>query len=70
MFKYRTYGKAELALLYNPYMSAAGARKKLMQWIALHPTLKDDLLNTGFCENSRSFTPIQVRLIVAALGEP
>lgn len=69
-FRFRTYGKTELALCYNPNMSGQGARKKLMQWIHLHPTLPSDLTDAGFCETAHTFTPIQVRLIVDALGEP
>ncbi len=69
-FQIRTYGKAELAQLYNPNISAAGARKKLMYWINLHPTLRDSLYRMGYAETNHNFTPAQVRLIVEALGEP
>ncbi|MBQ8874010.1 MAG: DUF4248 domain-containing protein [Bacteroides sp.] len=69
-FKYRMYGKTELALQYCPHLSASAARRKLMQWIELHPTLQETLQRYGLKESSRCFTPIQVRLIVEAIGEP
>lgn len=69
-FQYRMYGKSELALKYCPHLSASAARRKLMQWIELQPQLVEDLQHLGLVENSRCFTPIQVRLIVEAIGEP
>lgn len=69
-FHYRMYGKTELALLYCPHLSSSAARRKLMQWIALQPQLVEDLHRMGMVDNSRCFTPIQVRLIVEAIGEP
>ena len=68
--KIKTYGKGELAQLYCPNITTAAARKKLMQWIHLYPNLMDNLHRAGFSDATRSFTPAQVRLIVAALGEP
>lgn len=69
-FQYRMYGKTELALKYCPHLSGSAARRKLMQWIGLQPQLVEELHHMGLMENSRSFTPIQVRLIVEAIGEP
>ena len=69
-FPYRMYRKTELALLYCPHLSSSAARRKLMQWIALQPQLVEDLHRMGMADNSRCFTPIQVRLIVEAIGEP
>lgn len=66
----RSYGKGELALLYNPHLTASAARKKLSAWMAFHPTLMDSLLRTGYDPSRRCFTPRQVELIVEALGEP
>ena len=68
--KIRAYGKGELAQLYCPNITAASARKKLMQWIGYYPHLMENLQAIGFSNASRSFTPAQVRLIVEALGEP
>lgn len=69
-FEYRTYGKGELANLYSPHISSGAACRKLMGWIRFHPTLMDALTAVGFTERSRTFTPIQVKLIIDALGEP
>ena len=69
-FKIRTYGKGELAQLYCPYLSTSAARRKLMQWIELQPRLVEILYASGLTEHSKSFTPIQVKYIVEALGEP
>ena len=69
-FQIRTYGKGELAQLYAPHVTPAAACRKLMHWISLQPQLVEALKRYGLKENSRTFTPIQVRLIVEALGEP
>lgn len=69
-FEIRSYGKGELALLYNPNITASAARRKLMQWISFYPNLLSDLLKAGFTDSSKTFTPAQVRLITHALGEP
>jgi hypothetical protein len=69
-FQVRTYGKGELAMLYAPHVSQAAACKRLMYWISLQPQLVDALKRYGLTPTSRTFTPIQVRLIVDALGEP
>ena len=69
-FTYRMYGKTELALLYCPYLSGSAARRKLLQWIRMQPRLLTDLQDLGFSKDTRKFTPVQVRLIVGALGEP
>lgn len=66
----RSYGKGELSSMYNPNISPSAARKKLSQWMHHHPTLMHRLLDTGYNENQRAFTPKQVRLIFDALGEP
>ena len=44
--------------------------KKLMYWISLQPQLVEALKCHGLTDKSRTFTPIQVRLIVEAIGEP
>lgn len=69
-FQYRVYGKSELAMKYCPYLSESAARRKLMNWIKMQPALVETLRRYGFKESSRCFTPIQVRLIVEAIGEP
>ena len=69
-FVIRSYGIGELASCYNPHISVGAARRKLMAWIHLQPALVEALQATGFSHKVRSFTPTQVRLIVAAIGEP
>ena len=70
IFKIRTYGKSELAQLYCPYLSSSAARRKLMQWIGMQPALVKELLDSGLAEKAKAFTPIQVKMIVEAIGEP
>ncbi len=65
----KTYGKSELAMKYNPHITASAARRKLNSWIENYPGLRQQLEAIGSAK-SRSYTPAQVRLIVEALGEP
>jgi len=70
-FKIRTYGRTELARLYDPYITPEGAWKKLREWIAHHPTLPERLQQLGYDANKqRIFTPAQVQAIVEVIGEP
>lgn len=69
-FKIRTYGKAELGLMYCPDVASDTARKKLMYWISLQPGLVEALRRYGLTDTAKTFTPLQVRLIVEAIGEP
>ena len=69
-FKLREYGRMELAQLYSPDIAPESAWKKLRKWIDLNPGLVDRLRALGYDSHTRSFTPAQVRAIVAALGEP
>ena len=69
-FIIRSYGKGELAALYLPDISARSALNTFNQWIHKCPGLTDRLETTGLRPNDRRFTPMQVRIIVEALGEP
>lgn len=69
-FKIRAYGIGELACCYFPDITVGAARRKLMYWISLQPDLVAALRATGFNGRVRGFLPVQVRLIVEALGEP
>ena len=69
-FVIRTYGRTELAQIYCPNLCPEAAFRKLKHWIDLCPDLRDGLSALGGSSRSRSYTPAQVRLIVAALGEP
>ncbi|MBR5351627.1 MAG: DUF4248 domain-containing protein [Prevotella sp.] len=69
-FVIRAYGRSELALLYSPDISAMAAYKRLCRWIAHYPGLQEQLERVGHSSHSRQYTPMQVKLIVEALGEP
>ena len=51
----RSYSKSELAILYSP---------------SITPGLLEQLAATGMLPNAKCYTPIQVHVIVEALGEP
>ena len=68
--KIRSYGKTELALLYNPHLSTQHARRKLMHWISISPTLTQRLQSLGYHPSDRIFSPPQVQAIVDELLEP
>ena len=64
-FVIRTYGRTELAQIYCPNLCPEAAFRKLKHWIDLCPDLRDGLSALGGSSRSRSYTPAQVRLIVA-----
>ena len=69
-FKIHSYGVTELAMLYSPELTASGALKRFRRWIDYNPVLHEQL---GFTKGKRrpsSFTPSEVKIIVAELGEP
>ena len=69
-FKIRTYGRMELAQLYCPELSSSAAYRKVTAWIELYPGLSEKLAALGHDSRRRSYTPMEVRAIVNALGEP
>lgn len=69
-FRIKSYGRTELAQLYNPTVAAETAWRKLRSWIAAYPGLLDQLKAIGYHTTQRTFTPAEVRLIVEAIGEP
>lgn len=69
-FILRSYGRTELALLYNPDMSPEGAYRRLRKWISVYPNLENELMRRGKRPKARVYTPAQVQAIVDALGEP
>lgn len=69
-FRIRTYGRTELAQLYFPDLCPQAAFRKLNQWIDFHPTLRGELVSQGLSPKLRTYTPMQVGLIIGALGEP
>ncbi len=69
-FRFRAYGRTELAQAYNPHLSPGAAWQKLSLWIRLYPELTERLKAIGYSPHQRVFTPRQVAMIVEALGEP
>lgn len=70
VFRYRIYGKRELALLYFPTLKGDQAVRKLQRWIVRCTPLRTSLQETDYVLKSREFTARQVRLIISYLGEP
>ena len=69
-FVIRAYGRTELAQCYFPNLSPQSAYRKLESWIDYHPTLRERLRSTSTNPHSRVYMPVQVRMIVEAIGEP
>ena len=66
IFQIRSYGKSELALCYSPDITESAARR----WIDRKPGLMGAMRAAGYNELSHTFLPLEVKLIVEALGEP
>ena len=60
----------ELALCYNPHMSAKSARRVLHSWIRLNRQLCEELTALQWSATVRMLTPRQVAAIYRYLGEP
>lgn len=69
-FTIRQYGRTELAQLYSPDIAPESAWRRLRRWIERSPGLTGRLRSLGYTGASRCFTPLQVRVIIDALGEP
>jgi hypothetical protein len=61
----RSFGRSELAQQYFPRLSAMSAWRKFREWLDFNPRLSHLYELTR-----RTFTPAEVRLIYAELGEP
>ena len=61
----RSFGRSELAQQYFPGLSAMSAWRKFREWLDFNPRLRS-LLNL----TRRTYTPAEVQLIYAELGEP
>lgn len=70
MFQIRPYGKAELALLYQPCSSPETAQKTLYRWIKGCPLLMTELESLNYNPKRRTFLKPEVEVIVKHLGEP
>ena len=68
--KLRHYGKAELALLYQPCSSPETAQKTLYRWIIGCPPLMAELKKMNYNPKRRTFLIPEVEAIVKHLGEP
>ena len=69
-FVIRAYGRTELAQCYFPNLSPQSAYRKLDSWFDYHPTLRDRLRSASTNPHSLVYMPVQLRMIVEALGEP
>ena len=70
MFQPRPYGKAELALFYQPCSSPETAVKTLNRWIKGCTMLVNELQLLNYNPKRRTFLPREVEAIVRHLGEP
>ncbi|MDE6348637.1 MAG: DUF4248 domain-containing protein [Bacteroides sp.] len=69
-FELRSYGKRELAAKFNPQIDGRSALKLLNRWIKEKPGLSDALERAGLSTCAKCYTPLQVKLIIEALGAP
>lgn len=69
-FIIRSYGFTELGIIYNPLLHPDSAARALRRWINYNTVLKQALMESGWMEGQRKFTPLQTELIVRYLGEP
>lgn len=70
-FEIRTYGKSELAMLYFPNAETTkGALNNLNYYIDHKRGLRKKLRQLGSPPRAHTYLPIEVELIVKALGEP
>ena len=70
MFNLRPYGKAELALLYQPCSTPESAVKTLNRWINSCPLLLEELKSIHYQPRRHTFLKHEVEAIVKHLGEP
>ena len=70
MFQIRSYGKAELALLYQPFSTPETALKTLYRWIKGCPPLLQELESLHYQPRRHTFLIPEVKAIVKHLGEP
>lgn len=69
-FPIRAYGRTELAQCYFPDIGAEAAYRKLQRWIDHYPHLRERLNATSTYPRCRMYMPVQVRMIIEAIGEP
>ncbi|MDD3507590.1 MAG: DUF4248 domain-containing protein [Parabacteroides sp.] len=66
----KSYGWSQLAQLYSPELTPAGASRQLRSWVAKHPTLLSLLHQDGWQKGGRRLTPRQVSILFDCLGCP
>lgn len=66
----RSYGREELASLYNPNETPESAWRLLRSWIRANRQLSESLSRLGYDGHHRRFTPLQVSEIFRYLGSP
>ena len=70
-FEIRPYGKGELAMAYTRgQMSQRASLNWLNREIEQFPGLLEDLTYVGYRNGNRLISIAQLRLIIAAIGEP
>jgi hypothetical protein len=69
-FIIRPYTKKELALMYFPESEPSTARRHLNRWMRQCKPLWNELQQTGYQAQSKTFTARQTELIEHYLGSP
>lgn len=69
-FIIRTYTKVELSMRYSPGDCVSVAENNLSRMIRSTPALASELTAVGYNKFRHSFTPKEVSILVAFLGEP
>ncbi|RHR54931.1 DUF4248 domain-containing protein [Parabacteroides sp. AF17-28] len=70
IFKIKSFGWQELAILYAPGITPRAATQRLTMWVKNNQNLAESLKEKGWIKGQRLLTPVQVKLIVDYLGEP
>lgn len=70
IFKIKSYGWQELAILYAPGITPRAATQRLTFWVMNNPDLAASLKGKGWVKGQHLLTPVQVKMIVNYLGEP
>lgn len=62
--------KTDLAMAYFPFVSVSRARHKLMELIESNAELMAALFASGYKRLTRTFSPLQVDMIMDKFGNP
>ena len=57
-------------MLYNPTYCISNAIYTLAAWIRHNKAVKGELAKVGYNKYRRTFTPLEVKVLVKYLGEP